>query len=70
VTFTLSSFRRRLYAGGEQELHGETFLEVLRQRFAEPGFSLIDEPEAALSFTGCLGLIGLLASSRTPAHRR
>ena len=24
--------------------HGETFLEVLRQRFAEPGFYLIDEP--------------------------
>ncbi|MCA1784244.1 MAG: hypothetical protein LC679_19350 [Intrasporangiaceae bacterium] len=40
--------------------HGETFLEVLRQRFAEPGFYLIDEPEAALSFTGCLGLIALL----------
>jgi predicted ATPase len=27
---------------------------------AEPGFYLIDEPEAALSFTGCLGLIALL----------
>jgi predicted ATPase len=40
--------------------HGETFLEVLRQRFTEPGFYLIDEPEAALSFTGCLGLVALL----------
>lgn len=40
--------------------HGETFLEVLRQRFTEPGVFLIDEPEAALSFTGCLGLVALL----------
>ncbi|MCC5948275.1 MAG: AAA family ATPase [Nitriliruptoraceae bacterium] len=55
---------RQRRAWGERSLldrsHGETFLEVLRQRFAEPGFYLVDEPEAALSFTGCLGLIALL----------
>lgn len=55
---------RQRRAWGDRPLldrsHGETFLEVLRQRFAEPGFYLIDEPEAALSFTGCLGLIALL----------
>ncbi|HKY77980.1 MAG TPA: hypothetical protein VJS45_17735 [Acidimicrobiia bacterium] len=29
--------------------HGESFLEVLRQRFADIGVYFLDEPEAALS---------------------
>ena len=37
--------------------HGESFLEVLGQHFAEPGFYVLDEPEAALSFTSCLALV-------------
>ncbi|MGZ4638452.1 MAG: AAA family ATPase [Actinomycetes bacterium] len=41
--------------------HGESFLEVLRSRFDAVGFYLLDEPESALSFSACLGLIGLLA---------
>lgn len=41
--------------------HGESFLEVLRKRFDSPGFYCLDEPEAALSFSGTLGLIGALA---------
>ena len=41
--------------------HGEAFLEVLRTRFDAPGFYLLDEPESALSFTACLGLLGLFA---------
>lgn len=41
--------------------HGESFLEVLRTRFNSPGFYCLDEPEAALSFSGTLGLIGALA---------
>lgn len=41
--------------------HGESFLEVLRKRFDSPGFYCLDEPEAALSFGGTLGLIGALA---------
>lgn len=41
--------------------HGESFLEVLRTRFDSPGFYCLDEPEAALSFSGTLGLIGALA---------
>jgi len=40
--------------------HGEGFLEVLRTRVNEPGFYLMDEPDAPLSFTACLGLIALL----------
>jgi predicted ATPase len=40
--------------------HGESFLEVLRTRFDSPGFYCLDEPEAALSFSSTLGLIGAL----------
>jgi len=40
--------------------HGESFLEVLRSRFDSPGLYLLDEPESALSFSGCLALVGLL----------
>lgn len=40
--------------------HGESFLEVLRMRFNEPGFYCLDEPEAALSFSSMLGLISVL----------
>jgi predicted ATPase len=40
--------------------HGESFTEVLRQRFDGVGFYVLDEPEAALSFSACLGLVGLL----------
>ena len=40
--------------------HGESFLNLLRTRFDAPGFYLMDEPEAALSFQSCLGLVALL----------
>ena len=40
--------------------HGESFLEVLRTRFDSPGLYVLDEPESALSFSGCLALIGVL----------
>jgi predicted ATPase len=40
--------------------HGEAFLEILRTRVNETGFYLMDEPDAPLSFTGCLGLAALL----------
>ena len=40
--------------------HGESFLEVLRSRFDSPGLYVLDEPESALSFSGCLALVGLL----------
>jgi predicted ATPase len=40
--------------------HGESFLEVIGRRFDSPGFNCLDEPEAALSFTSTLSLIGSL----------
>lgn len=40
--------------------HGEGFLEILRTRVNQPGFYLLDEPDAPLSFTACLGLAALL----------
>ncbi len=40
--------------------HGEGFLEILLTRVNQPGFYLMDEPEAPLSFTACLGLVALL----------
>jgi predicted ATPase len=40
--------------------HGESFLEVLRTRFDSSGFYCLDEPEAALSFSSTLALIGAL----------
>lgn len=40
--------------------HGESFLAVLRTRFDSPAFYCLDEPEAALSFSSTLGLVGAL----------
>lgn len=42
--------------------HGESFLEVARSWFHQPRFSVLDEPEAALSFTGQLALVHALLS--------
>lgn len=42
--------------------HGESFIEVLQTRFHDPGLYVLDEPESALSFTGCLALVDLLHS--------
>lgn len=44
---------------GEQS-HGEGFLTVLNAMFDKPGLYLMDEPEAALSFTSCLSLVALM----------
>jgi predicted ATPase len=40
--------------------HGEGFLTVFDSMFSEPGLYLMDEPEAALSFTSCLRLVALM----------
>jgi predicted ATPase len=45
--------------------HGQAFIQVLKTRVVERGLYLFDEPEAALSFTSCLGLIALLAQIPT-----
>ncbi|WP_425825375.1 AAA family ATPase [Streptomyces fractus] len=38
--------------------HGEGFLAAFRGKFLQPGLYVLDEPEAALSFTSCLELLG------------
>jgi predicted ATPase len=43
-----------------EQSHGEGFWTILVSMFREPGLYLLDEPEAALSFTSCLRLVGLL----------
>jgi predicted ATPase len=40
--------------------HGEGFLTVMDSMFREPGLYVMDEPEAALSFTSCLRLVALM----------
>lgn len=40
--------------------HGEGFLTVFDAMFREPGFYVLDEPEAALSFASCLQLVALM----------
>lgn len=45
--------------------HGEGFLALLERKFARPGFYLLDEPEAALSFTSTLSLMSRLAALAT-----
>lgn len=40
--------------------HGESFLTLLAERFRWPGLYCLDEPEAALSFSSTLALMGTL----------
>ena len=40
--------------------HGESFLDLVGDRFRGPGLWVLDEPESALSFTGYLGLLSIL----------
>jgi predicted ATPase len=44
--------------------HGEGFLDLLQRKFRGYGFYLMDEPEAPLSFTSTLSLVGRLAALR------
>jgi predicted ATPase len=41
--------------------HGESFLAVAGTYLTTPGFYCLDEPEAALSFSSTLAMIGVLA---------
>jgi predicted ATPase len=48
-------------AGAFHEMsHGESFIELVLQKFRGRGLWVLDEPESALSFSGCLALIGVL----------
>lgn len=40
--------------------HGESYLQAFNDRFSVKGLYLLDEPEAALSFTACLSLIAAM----------
>ncbi len=58
---------QRFAWGGEKmqaRSHGESFLAVLKHRFTDVGVYFLDEPEAALSFQSCLGLVSLLDTMR------
>jgi predicted ATPase len=44
--------------------HGEGFLDLLERKFRGYGFYLMDEPEAPLSFTSTLSLVGRLDALR------
>jgi predicted ATPase len=43
--------------------HGESFLAYLESRTTERGLFVLDEPEAALSFTSCLRLLATLGAA-------
>ncbi|GAA2754202.1 AAA family ATPase [Amnibacterium kyonggiense] len=40
--------------------HGESFLALIRDRFRDVGLWILDEPESALSVTGCMALLAHL----------
>jgi predicted ATPase len=48
-----------LYGGVKlhEQSHGESFLALATHRFAGEGLYILDEPEAALSVTGCLAVL-------------
>lgn len=58
----LSTYLEEIGASGDLHAlsHGESFLEILTERSRIRGLWLFDEPESALSLSGCLALIGIL----------
>jgi predicted ATPase len=40
--------------------HGESFLALVTDRFRRPGLYVLDEPESALSLSGCVALVSAL----------
>lgn len=65
TTHCLYTYLERLPGSPDRDLHarshGEGFLALFERRFVRPGFYLLDEPEAALSFVATLSLIARLA---------
>jgi len=51
-----------------RQSHGESFLALAANRFAGEGLYILDEPEAALSVTGALALLGTIARARATAR--
>jgi predicted ATPase len=46
-----------------EQSHGQSFLALAENRFAGNGLYILDEPEAALSATGCLALIAVIVGA-------
>lgn len=44
-----------------EQSHGESFVQLIRERFFPGGLYLMDEPEAALSVRGALAVLALMA---------
>ena len=60
-----------LYGGAplHGQSHGQSFLALAANRFGPNGLYLLDEPEAALSVTGCLALLAIITrASRAGAQ--
>lgn len=54
----LDVFQRLRYGDSYTAVsHGESYLQAFEDWFSVKGFYLLDEPEAALSFTACLSLV-------------
>lgn len=66
TTHGLYTYLEGLHSSPDRDLHershGEGFLALLERKFSRPGFYLLDEPEAALSFTSTLSLMSRLAA--------
>ena len=57
------STSQRIFAGAlNARSHGEGFLDFLQSRLSERGLFVLDEPEAALSFSSCLQLLSMMHS--------
>ena len=54
--------REAMHPGYHEMSHGESFLELVATNVRRPGFYCLDEPEAALSFTSVLALVGALSA--------
>ena len=59
---SLFTYYEEIGVGGmmHERSHGESFLALVEERSRIRGLWLLDEPESALSLSGCLALLGLL----------
>jgi predicted ATPase len=56
----IASYPVRRLSEDRSNVHGESFLQLAVDRFRGHGLWVLDEPESALSFTGCLTLLAVL----------
>ena len=53
----------RYFPDLHERSHGQSFLDLVQQRFVGPGLFIMDEPESALSFHGQLRLMALMTDA-------